>query len=142
MKTLKSMMLGLMLLTVCVAAKAADGPSASRLSKNYAINTYIDIVSRGRMDGANDVFDPTAKFSMLRGKKLLSYTKAEMLSFMNNNQGIEQNCTVNTSVVQNDDNVSIVKVDMQYDGFVRSNYVTMANTGDGWKITNVYSVFK
>ncbi len=25
--------------------------------------------------------------------------------------------------------------------FVRSNYVTIANTGNGWKITNVYSVF-
>jgi hypothetical protein len=31
---------------------------------------------------------------------------------------------------------------MKYEGFTRSNYVTLANTSEGWKITNVYSVFK
>ena len=38
-------------------------------------------------------------------------------------------------------NIAIVKVDMKYSDFTRSNYVTIANTGNGWKITNVYSTF-
>jgi hypothetical protein len=79
---------------------------------------------------------------MLRGTKVMSYGKAEMLGFLKANQNIEQTCTISTSVVENNEDVSVVKVDMQYDGFVRSNYVTVANTGEGWKITNVYSVFK
>jgi hypothetical protein len=33
-------------------------------------------------------------------------------------------------------------VDMKFENFVRSNYVTIANTPSGWKITNVHSVFK
>jgi hypothetical protein len=141
MKTLKSIALGLALLaTVCVA-KAADKP-VERLTKNYAINTYIDAMSRGKLQGMSEVLDATAKFSMLRGTKVMSYGKAEMLGFLKANQNIEQTCTISTSVVENNDDVSVVKVDMQYDGFVRSNYVTVANTGEGWKITNVYSVFK
>jgi hypothetical protein len=141
MKTLKSIALGLALLaTVCVA-KAADKP-VERLTKNYAINTYIDAMSRGKLQGMSEVLDATAKFSMLRGTKVMSYGKAEMLGFLKANQNIEQTCTISTSVVENNDDVSVVKVDMQYDGFVRSNYVTVANTGEGWTITNVYSVFK
>jgi murein endopeptidase len=141
MKTLKSIALGFALLaTVCVA-KAADKP-AERLSKNYAINTYIDAMSRGKLQGMNEVLDATAKFSMLRGTKMLSYGKTEMLDFLKGSQNVEQTCTVSTSVVENNNDVSVVKVDMKYDGFTRSNYVTVANTGEGWKITNVYSVFK
>ncbi|GAB3914143.1 nuclear transport factor 2 family protein [Mucilaginibacter boryungensis] len=141
MKTLKSIALGFALLaTVCVA-KAADKP-VERLTKNHAINTYVDAMSRGKLQGLNEVLDPTAKFSMLRGTKVLSYGKTEMLDFLKGSKDVEQTCTVSTSVVENNDNVSVVKVDMNYDGFTRSNYVTVANTGEGWKITNVYSVFK
>src|SRR4051812_32606086 len=115
MKTLKSIALGLALLaTVCVA-KAADKP-VERLTKNYAINTYIDAMSRGKLQGMSEVLDATAKFSMLRGTKVMSYGKAEMLGFLKANQNIEQTCTISTSVVENNDDVSVVKVDMQYDG--------------------------
>jgi Putative lumazine-binding len=141
MKTLKSIMLGLVLLVVCGAAKAT-GIDAEKLTKNYAINTYIDAMSRGRLSGLKDVLAPDASFSMLRGKSVMSFNKADMLEFLQSNKNVEQACTVNTSVVESNADISIVKVDMQFDGFVRSNYVTLASTGDGWKITNVYSVFK
>jgi hypothetical protein len=140
MKTLKSITLALVLLLSFGAANAAS--KAERLSKNYAINTYIDAMSRGKLQGLNDVLDPTAKFSMLRGTQVLSFSKNEMIGFMKGNQNVEQSCTVNTSEVESNDNISVIKVDMQYNGFIRSNYVTVANTGAGWKITNVYSVFK
>jgi hypothetical protein len=141
MKTLKSIAFGLLLLTGVGAANAAEKP-ADRLSKNYAINTYIDAMSRGKLQGFNEVVDQTAKFSMLHGSKMLSASKTDMLNFVKDNQNIEQTCTVSTSEVESNDAVSVVKVDMKYNGFTRSNYVTVANTGEGWKITNVYSVFK
>ena len=141
MKTLKSMLLGLIIITVFSAAKAADKP-AERLSKYYAINTYVDAMTRGKIAGMNDVVDASAKFNMLRGTKVLSFGKTEMVNFLKTQKDVEQTCTVSTSEVEDNDNVSVVRVDMQYKGFVRSNYVTVANTGNGWKITNVYSVFK
>jgi hypothetical protein len=141
MKTLKSIMLGLVLLVVCGAAKAT-GIDAEKLTKNYAINTYIDAMSRGRLSGLTDVLAPDAAFSMLRGTKVQSYSKAEMINYLKENRNVEQTCTINTTIVESNADISLVKVDMKFDGFVRSNYVTLANTGDGWKITNVYSVFK
>ncbi len=61
---------------------------------------------------------------------------------MKGDQNVEQTCTVSTSEVETNADMSLVKVDMKYEGFTRSNYVTMVNTGAGWKITNVYTVFK
>jgi hypothetical protein len=132
MKTLKSIMLGLALLLLCGAVKANN--IDDRLTPNYAINTFVDAMTRGKLAGINEVLDKSVEFSMLRGKTVLSFTRS--------NKNIEQTCTTSTSIVESNANVIIVKVAMKYSDFVRNNYVTIANTGNGWKITNVYSVFK
>jgi hypothetical protein len=141
MKTLKSIMLGLVFLVICSAARAATTPS-EKLTKNYVINTYVDAMIRGHLDGLKDVLAPDAEFSMLRGTKVISFSKKQMLDYFETNKNLEQVCTTNTSVIESNADISLIKVDMKFDGFVRSNYITLANTGAGWKITNVYSVFK
>jgi len=140
MKTLKSILLGLALMVVCGAVKA-NITDDGKLTQNHAINTYIDAMTRGKSQGLNDVLDQSAQFSMLRGKTVLSFSKKQMLDYLQANKNTEQTCITTTSIVENNANIAVVKVDMKYDGFVRSNYVTIANTGNGWKITNVYSVF-
>lgn len=142
MKALRTLIIGIALFTVCTAAKATFRTDEVNMSKNFAINTYIDAMTRGKATGMSEVLDPTVKFTMLRGTKLLSFSKKEMLDYLKANKNIEQSCTTNTQVIENDADQSVVKVDMQFDGFVRTNYVTLANTGNGWKITHVYSVFK
>lgn len=133
-------MLGLALLLLCGAVKANN--IDDRLTPNYAINTFVDAMTRGKLAGINEVLDKSVEFSMLRGKTVLSFTRSEMLDFLKSNKNIEQTCTTSTSIVESNANVTIVKVAMKYSDFVRNNYVTIANTGNGWKITNVYSVFK
>jgi Putative lumazine-binding len=140
MKTLKLTILGLALMAVCGTVKAKNTNDGT-LTKNYAINTYVDAMTRGKLQGLNDVLDKSAQFSMLRGKSVLSFSKKQMLDYLQANKNTEQTCVTSTSVIESDANIAVVKVDMKYDGFVRSNYVTIANTGNGWKITNVYSVF-
>ena len=142
MKTVRTIIIAAALFTVCTAAKATFRYDEGSLSKNFAVNTYVDAMTHGKLNGFNEALDPTVKFTMLRGTHMMSYTKAEMLNYLKENKNVEQTCTTSTQVVENDANVSVIKVDMQFDGFVRSNYVTLANTGNGWKITNVYSVFK
>jgi hypothetical protein len=141
MKTLKSIIAGIALLFICVAANAKTNNNDD-LTQSHAINTFVDAMTRGRVEGLNDVLDKTAAFSMLRGKTLLSFTKNEMLDYLKSNKNVDQTCVTSTSIVESNANVAIVNVAMKYNNFVRNNYVTIANTGNGWKITNVYSVFK
>jgi hypothetical protein len=142
MKTLKSIMLGLALLVIGTAAKAANKIDGDNLTKNYAINTYIDAMTRGKIQGFSEVVDQSAKFSMLRGTKVLSFSKTEVVDLIKANKNTEQDCVTSTSIVESNNDLAVVKVDMKYTNFTRSNYVTVTNTGSGWKITNVYSVFK
>lgn len=133
-------MMGLALLIVSGVASA--GTKAGKLTRNYAINTYVDAMVRGRLDGFKDVLAPDAGFSMLRGTKVMNFNKKQMLDYMEDNRNVEQVCDISTEVIESNSDISLVKMDMKFDGFTRSNYVTIANTGEGWKITNVYSVFK
>lgn len=142
MKTLKSIVLGLALLVVGSAAKAIPYGDGDNLTKTFAINTYVDAMTRGKLQGLNDVVDQNAKFSLLSGKKIVSFTRDEIFQSLRINKNVEQDCTTSTTIIQSNSDITVVKVDMQYERFVRSNYVTIANTGKGWKITNVYSVFK
>jgi len=142
MKTLKSIIAAFALVIVCGAAKANVISEGDNLTRNFAINTYVDAMTRGKIQGLGDVVDQSAKFNMLRGKNVLSFTKSEMIESIKSNKNIEQNCTTSTTIMESNSDMAVVKVDMQFDGFVRTNYVTVANTGKGWKITNVYSVFK
>jgi hypothetical protein len=142
MKNLKSIILGLALLVVCGAVKANPVTDNESLTATHAVNTYVDAITRGKLAGLNEVLDQTVKFSMLRGKKMLSFDKKQMMDFFKGDKNVEQTCTTSTDIVESNADIKVVKVDMKYDGFTRTNYVTVTNTGDGWKITNVYSVFK
>jgi hypothetical protein len=133
-------MLGLAMLLVCGAVKA-NIKEGDKLTKTHAVNTYVAAMTQGKLNDLNDVLDKSAAFSMARGNKIVSFDKKQMLDYLKSNRNTEQVCTTSTSVVENGANIAIVKVDMKYDNFTRSNYITIANTGNGWKITNVYSVF-
>jgi hypothetical protein len=142
MKTLKSIVLGLALLVVCSVAKANTYTDGENLTQNYAINTYVNAMTHGKLKGLSEVLDSDVKFSMLRGKTVLNFNKSEMIESLAPTKDVDQDCTTTTSVVESNEAMAVIKVDMQFEGFLRTNMVTVTNTGKGWKITNIYSVFK
>ncbi len=135
-------MLAFVLLTLGAAVRANTKPGNERLTQTHAVNTYIAAMTAGKLDGIAEVLDQNVQFNLLRGTKLCSFNKAQILNDFKANENVEQNCTISTSVAEENSEVTVIKVDFKYADFVRTNYVSMVNTGDGWKITNVYSVFK
>ena len=91
MKTLRTLMIGVALFTVCTAAKATFHTDEANMSKNFAINTYIDAMTRGKANGMNEVLDPSVKFTMLRGKKVISFSKKEVLENLKNDKDVAVN---------------------------------------------------
>ncbi|NCD71483.1 nuclear transport factor 2 family protein [Mucilaginibacter agri] len=143
MKTLKSIAIAACLFMTVGFAKAAPKTiDDNAASANSAVNTYVAAVSQGKTEGFGKVVDPSAQFSILQGKNILSFSKADMMAFVKENKNINQECKTSTSVVESNPDMTVVKVDMDYGNFVRTNYVTLNNMAGTWKITNVYSVVK
>jgi hypothetical protein len=143
MKTLKMFIVLTLLPLQFIAAKNRQTHDEDgAFTRVHAIDTYVDAVTRGKLDGFDAVIDPSAKFTVLNAQnKLLSFGKKQMLEFLNRIKNVEEMCTTSTSILQNNTDMVVAKVDMKFEGFTRSNYISIANTRSGWKIINVYSVF-
>ncbi|QQL49829.1 nuclear transport factor 2 family protein [Mucilaginibacter ginkgonis] len=142
MKTLKIAFIALTLFTTSLTVGAATKEDVSPSGQYKVINTYVDAITRGRLTGFDGVTDNSAKFKVLRNNQIQSFTKDDMISYLKENEGREQQCTIATEVVSSNDDVAVIKVEQKYAGLTRTNYVTLANNGKEWKITDVYSIFK
>jgi len=136
MKTLKTIAAAL-LVVLSTIAFASDDTKSEKLNINYALKAYIDAVAHGKIDGLNEVMDKDVKFTSTRGLEIIHHDKNQMLNLLKNHQNIEQNCVTEFSIVESTPTQSVVKVTMKYDGFSKINYLSMSNTGKGWKIVSV-----
>lgn len=140
MKTVKSL-LATALIAISLSSFAGEDPKSQRLTMDYALQTYIEAITSGKVKAFAEILDNDVKFTVNRGKKIINYSRSEMLSMMKSTENVSQNCLTEHAIVQQSATQAIVKVTMKYDAFSKVNYVTMAETNKGWKITNVSSEF-
>lgn len=140
MKALKTV-IAVFVVAFSASAFANQEPESSKTSMDHAVKTYIDAIASGKVKGFAEILDNNVKFTITRGEKIISYSRSEMLSFLKNSENITQNCVTEHALVEQNALQAIIKVTMKYDTFLRVNYVTMAQTQKGWKITNVSSAF-
>lgn len=140
MKTLKiASVVALMVLSINVFA--SEGSRKEKFNMNYAVQKYIDALSYGKINGISQVLDADVKFTLTGGKRTLNYNKPQILAYLQSIQNIHQNCVTGYSIIDLNSSQAVVKVTMKYDSFSRVNFLSMANTAEGWKITNVSTSF-
>jgi hypothetical protein len=142
MKTLKAVVMGLALLLVCGLAQAASGTKHNNSTKEEVINAYVDAVVHGKLSGVSDAIDDDAQFNMKRGSNVNTLNKPQVLDALKSGENVEQDCQCTKTVLQDNDDVSIIKVDMKYNDFTRTDVITAQRAGNGWKITKVETSFK
>jgi hypothetical protein len=142
MKTLKAMVMGLALLLVCGVSQAAPVTSHSNSTKDEVIDAYVNAVVHGKINGFSDLIDDDAKFNMKRGSNVNTLSKSQILNSLKSNENVEQDCQCTKTVMQDSDDMSVIKVDMKYNDFTRTDVITAQRAGNWWKITKVETSFK
>ncbi|MDB4904053.1 MAG: nuclear transport factor 2 family protein [Mucilaginibacter sp.] len=142
MKTLKSIVLSLVLLVVFIGTKAAASTPSLALNKDAVINIYLNAIVHGKLNGIDDAIDDDAHFNMIRGQVVNTLNKNQILNYLKAIGNTEQNCTFTTDVIKERDNVIIIKVEMKYNELTRTDIVTEVGSGNEWKITKVDTSFK
>jgi hypothetical protein len=135
MKTLKSIMLGLALLVAGIATAA--NKQAPVLSKNDVLNLYVNAVIHGKIDGVESILANDVKQSIFRGEKEFKLDKKQILESLKATENIEQGCTFSTVVVDDTDRGMVVKLIMKYEGYTRTNVVTISTNKAEFKITKI-----
>ena len=142
MKTLKTLIAAVLIAFSIDAIAAMPDESSNKLSMDFAVKTYVDAISFGKIKGFADILDDDVKFTVSLGKKFLNYSKSEMIDFLKESEGTRQNCTTDYKIVDQGLSQAIVKVTMKYPDFSKVSFITFSNTSKGWKITNISSAFQ
>lgn len=140
MKTLQTLTAAF-LITFSMSAFAAGEPNSKRFIMSYAVETYIDAMANGDTKELPALLDSDAKFSHTMSNKVVSYGKSTIIKSLKDIQNVKQNCVSSYKVLEQNQAQALVKVSMKYHDFTKVSYVTMENTSNGWKITNVSSSY-
>lgn len=130
-----------LLLAFCAFAKDDHSKDYSKLTADYAIKTYILAFTQGQVKPLPDILDPNVRFTITQGEKILNFSRSEMLEMVKASENIQQNCTAGYSLIEQNTSQAIYKVILKYESFSKVNYITVAQTKKGWKLTNVSTVF-
>jgi len=141
MKTLKAMMMGLALMLALGVANATP-ITHHNSGKDEVVDTYMNAVVRGDMTGIAAAIDDDAQFYTMHSDRVSQQSKGQVLAYMKANPAVSQDCNCTGTVLQDEDDVYVKKVDVKYEGVTRTDVITAQRIGDGWKITKVETSFK
>jgi len=138
MKTLRMSLAVIALLFTGVAANAIEKVNAGKAAtKDDVLNTYISAISTGDTKSLDKVLNNDMQFNVKRGDNVTAIRKDDLLNQMKNTTAVAPVNTT-TTVLQSDDDSEKVKIVFNYDGYTRTDIVTLDRTL-GWAITNVIS---
>jgi methyl coenzyme M reductase beta subunit len=140
MKTIKSILAGLIILIASVATSNAavkmGGPS-----QNDVLNMYISAITTGKTTDLDKFLDNGLQYNVHVGEKTNTLSKEQLVDYLKNATIIDAPQNTVVTVVEQDDNVVKMKVELKYEGFTRTDVVTISKFF-GWKITNIDSTSK
>jgi hypothetical protein len=139
MKTLKSMLAGIVLLLVCAAANVVAKPAVSKLTKDDVINIYIDAIAHGHLKSFDNVLDDSLHFDIKRGDKVDVLHKDQLLDYLGNNP-LDPSVTTTSATISDNNGTAVMEVVFKYAGYTRTDMVTLESEG-GWIITKVESTY-
>ena len=132
MKTLKSILMGLALIISFTAAKADGQPS-----KTEVIDIFMNASAHGKMEKFESILANNVEYTTQRGERTIKANKNEILAFYKASENVDQACKCSSTTLKENEKNMVVKVEMQYEKYTRTNLVTMKNIDGNWKITRV-----
>ena len=134
------MLADITLLFICVAANAITKPSSGKLTRDEAVKIYIDATTSGNVSKLAGVLADDLQFDIQRSDHVNTLDKNQLIDYLKNNTTADPSVKTTTTIMQEDDNSSVIKVEFKFDGYSRTDEVTLNKTF-GWVITTVVCKF-
>jgi hypothetical protein len=125
--------------TFNMAAAKPAGDNSTKATVNLstadlAIDHYVAVMTAGQSAGVEQLF--TSDFSQkVQASEDKTNSRSEVISFLKKQKGEQLNCKTSTTIVQESADYMIAKVTMQFEGFTKSDLVTLVNDGGNWKVS-------
>ncbi|HVW14606.1 MAG TPA: hypothetical protein VHB54_12300 [Mucilaginibacter sp.] len=144
MKTFRSIALGLAMLVSGSTVYAAS-VTHHEISKDEVVGTYINAIVHGsNLKDADQAIADDAQFFTIRGTgtRVDALTKKQVMDYLKSNASLNENCECTSTMLKDDDNTFVEKVQMKYKTVTRTDVITAERDGNDWKITKVETSYK
>ncbi|MDM1294237.1 nuclear transport factor 2 family protein [Sphingobacterium sp. N143] len=142
MKTLVKTFVAAAMVAISTCTMASVKPEEHNLiTADLAIDEYVGAVTEGQIMNLNKLF--TADFSQkICGKQDLNHSRSEMIDFLKRQKGIKMNCKTTTQIIEELPDYAIAKVTMEFDGFSKTDLITLVKENGTWRVSKSVNSYK
>ncbi|WP_293929155.1 nuclear transport factor 2 family protein [Sphingobacterium sp. UBA6320] len=125
--------------TFTMAAAKPAGDNSKKVTVNLstadlAIDHYLAVMTEGQSAGVEQLF--TADFSQkVQASNDQTNSRSSVISFLKKQKGEQLNCKTSTIIVEQSSDYVVVKVTQQFEGFTKTDLITLVNDGGNWKVS-------
>jgi len=123
------------------AFASAETRMLNKVATAGTIDRYIAAVTKGGTDNLTLLFSDDFNHQINNKGKVTVHNRAQVIGFLRGNKYLTQNCNTSYTLIEQNNNNAIAKVEMKYGEFTKVDYVTLINDGNRWKVSNVVSTY-
>ncbi|MFD2903740.1 nuclear transport factor 2 family protein [Sphingobacterium anhuiense] len=149
MNTLAKTFAAAALIAVSTFTMAAGKPEVSNAKKavinlstaDLAIDHYVAVMTEGQSAGVEQLFTSDFKQNVHASADKTN-SRSEVISFLKKQKGEQLNCKTSTTIVEQSNDYMIAKVAQQFEGFTKTDLITLVNDGGNWKVSQSINTYK
>ncbi|MCI0921733.1 hypothetical protein [Sphingobacterium rhinopitheci] len=128
----------LMTLSLSSFANNYSNPLKAKDAKEILL-TYAECTSIGNTDYNNFLFADDFQYENASNNSKSG--KREYLKYLKENKGLNYNCVTSSEILDITGKTAIAKSIYKFDTFSRVDYITLAQTKEGWKVSKVITTY-
>jgi len=149
MKTLAKTFAAAALIAVSTFTMAAGKPEVANPNKavvnlstaDLAIDHYVAVMTEGQSAGVEQLFTSDFK-QKVHASEDKTNSRSEVISFLKKQKGEQLNCKTSTTIVEQSRDYMVAKVTQQFEGFTKTDLITLVNDGSNWRVSQSINTYK
>ena len=106
------------------------------------VDAYINSSVKGDVEHVDNLFADNFSLKYNTEYNQAPLSKSSYIKQIKGQKGVTFNCDSDYQIVEKAGKYSLAKVTLDFSNFKRTDYLTMVQDNEGWKITEVNSVFE
>ncbi|MFD2903755.1 nuclear transport factor 2 family protein [Sphingobacterium anhuiense] len=149
MKTIAKTFAAAALIALSTFTMAAGKPAGDDSKKavvnlstaDLAIDHYVAVMTEGQSAGVEQLFTSDFKQKVHASTDRIN-SRSEVISFLKKQKGEQLNCKTSTTIVEQSGDYMVAKVTQQFEGFTKTDLITLVNDGENWKVSQSINSYK
>ena len=137
-------MIALSTFTMVVGKPVGDNPKkvvVNLSTSDLAIDHYVAVMTEGQLAGVEQLFTSDFK-QKVQASVDNNNSRSEVISLLKKQKGEQLNCKTSTIILDESGDSMIAKVTMQFEGFTKTDLVSLVNDGGTWKVSQSINSYK